>query len=334
MADAMADAMDSGHATVGEAERMDAGPDSAKSIVVSLATFRRPAELRAILPALIAQVEDSGPPARIVVVDNDPAGGARSVVEEAAGGSARVTYLHEPRPGISAARNAALDDARSDDAIVFIDDDEMPEDGWLDALVSYWLAERPTAVAGPVRSIFAGEPPDPWVAASGVFSRRRLTTGAVIRGAATNNLLVDLAFLREHGLSFDDRLGLVGGSDTLLTYQITAAGGVIRWCDEAEVSEVVPASRLTRRWVVRRATRTGASWAHATLEVATPRQRPLVATKMLATAALRLPQGLVTYAFGTIARRPATASGGLVRAASHVGAIGRLLKLRVREYKR
>ncbi|MFT4228695.1 MAG: glycosyltransferase family 2 protein [Microbacterium sp.] len=317
----------------GTTNRMDTRPDSAKSVVVSLATFRRPAELRAILPALIAQVEDAGYPARIVVVDNDPAGGAREVVDALAS-SELLTYLHEPRPGISAARNAALDNARGDDAIVFIDDDEMPEDGWLDALVSYWLAERPTAVAGPVRSIFSGDPPDPWVASSGVFSRRRLATGTVIRGAATNNLLVDLGFLREHGLAFDDHLGLVGGSDTLLTYQITTAGGVIHWCDEAEVSEVVPASRLTRRWVVRRATRTGASWAHATLEVATPRQRPRVAAKMLATAAVRLPQGLVTYAFGTITRRPALAARGMIRAASHVGAVGRLLNLRVREYKR
>ncbi|MFT3798208.1 glycosyltransferase family 2 protein [Microbacterium sp.] len=313
---------------------MGTTPDSAKSIVVSLATFRRPAQLRTILPALIAQAREVGCSARIVVVDNDPAGGAKSLVEQAAGDTALVTYLHEPRPGISAARNAALHNARDDDAIVFIDDDEMPEDGWLNALISYWLTERPTAVAGPVRSIFTRETPDPWVTSSGVFSRRRLATGTVIRGAATNNLLIDLGFLRTHRLSFDDRLGLVGGSDTLLTYQITAAGGVIRWCDDAEVSEVVPESRLTRRWVLRRATRTGASWAHATLEVSTSRQRPLVATKMFATAALRIPEGLARYAYGTIARRPATAARGLIRVASHIGALGRLLKVRIHEYKR
>lgn len=309
--------------------------DSAESIVISLATFRRPRELRAVLPALLAQVEAATElTVRIVVVDNDPAGGARDDVEAAAGGSPLVRYVHEPHPGISAARNAALRDASSDDAIIFIDDDEMPEDGWLAALVGYWLAHRPTAVAGPVRSIFEGPAPDPWVAASGVFSRRRLATGSVIRGAATNNLLIDVAFLREHGLEFDDRLGLVGGSDTLLTYQLTAAGGVIRWCDDAEVSEVVPASRLTRAWVVRRATRTGASWAHATLEVAPPRRRAVIGLKMLATAAVRVPQGALTYLFGTLTRRPGTASRGLTRAASHVGAIGRLFRLRIREYKR
>lgn len=309
--------------------------DSEESILISLATFRRPQELRAVLPALLEQVEGASDlAARIVVVDNDPAGGARADVEAAAAGSPLVRYLHEPHPGISAARNAALRDAASDDAIIFIDDDEMPEDGWLTALVGYWRTHRPTAVAGPVRSIFEGPAPDPWVASSGVFSRRRLRTGSVIRGAATNNLLIDLAFLRKHALEFDDRLGLVGGSDTLLTYQITAAGGVIHWCDEAEVSEVVPASRLTRAWVVRRATRTGSSWAHATLEVAPPRRRALIGAKMLATAAVRIPQGALAYLFGTLLRRPATASQGLTRAASHVGALGRLLRLRIREYKR
>lgn len=312
---------------------MGDGPDATKSIVISLATFRRPHELRAILPTLDAQASAAPFPARIVVVDNDPDAGAREIVEEAAQASGRIIYVHEPHPGISAARNAALKASAQDDAIIFIDDDEMPEAGWLNALVSYWLTRRATAVAGPVRSIFSQQP-DPWVAASGVFSRRRLPTGTVIRGAATNNLLIDLHFLRDKGLEFDDRLGLVGGSDTLLTYQMTAAGGVIHWCDEAEVSEVVPPSRLSRRWVVRRATRTGASWAHATLEVAPPGRRFGVAARMLATACVRVPQGVISYLIGSVMRRPDVAAKGITRAASHIGAIGRLLRLRVREYKR
>ncbi len=307
---------------------------STPSIVISLATFRRPDELSQILPALIQQASEHPSRVRVVVVDNDPDAVAREIVEAAAAQTGSVTYIHEPRPGISAARNAALHDAHDDDVVIFIDDDEMPEPGWLTALVTYWADARPTAVAGPVRSIFDEAATDPWVAASGVFSRRRLSTGTVIRGAATNNLLIDLHFLREHGLEFDDRLGLVGGSDTLLTYQITAAGGVIRWCDEAEVSEVVPRWRLTRRWVMRRATRTGASWAHATLEVAPSRRRPLNAAKMLANAAVRIPQGTFGYVIGTISRRPSTAASGLTRAASQVGALGRLFRLRVREYKR
>ncbi|MFT4233813.1 MAG: glycosyltransferase family 2 protein [Microbacterium sp.] len=306
---------------------------SSASIVVSVATFKRPIELQEILPALVEQAADVDFAVRIIVVDNDPEGGARQIVKDVSGGSTLITYLHEPRPGISAARNAALAASQDDDAIVFIDDDELPGDRWLRTLVDYWQVQRSTAVAGPVLSLFDGEP-DPWVVASGVFSRRRLTTGSVIRGAATNNLIIDLKFLRDHDLSFDDTLGLVGGSDTLLTYQITAAGGQILWCDQAEVTEVVPASRLTRRWVVRRAARTGASWAHATMAVASPRKRTATALRMIATAAVRVPQGAAMWALGTLLKRPKTAAKGLTRAASHVGAVGRLLNVRIREYKR
>src|SRR6478752_6966716 len=92
-------------------------------VVVGLATFHRPEGLARILPLLSQQVRElSGAEARIVVVDNDPLGGAREQVLEWA--DRRVTYVHEPRPGIASARNRALDEALDADALVFIDDDE------------------------------------------------------------------------------------------------------------------------------------------------------------------------------------------------------------------
>jgi len=233
-------------------------------VVVAVPTYRRPAQLEALLPLLAAQVEEASGPGRaveLVVVDNDPAGSAREHV------GAGTRYVHEPRPGISAVRNRALDEAAGADLLVFIDDDELPGPGWLTRLLGAWEEWRCAAVTGPVVPRFAGRV-DPWVLGSGVFDRAHRTSGALLRGGATNNLLLDLAQVRALGLRFDDRLGLTGGEDTLFTHSLVHAGAQVRWCDEAEVVEPVPADRLTRSWVRRRSFRSGSSWSRAEVQLA------------------------------------------------------------------
>ena len=82
-----------------------------------------------VLPALAEQAlaQDEPYAVGVLVVDNDPAAGARDAVESFAPRSAGVSvrYVHEPQPGISAARNRALAEAASR-LLVFIDDDERP----------------------------------------------------------------------------------------------------------------------------------------------------------------------------------------------------------------
>ena len=60
--------------------------------------------------------------------------------------------------------------------------------------------------------IFLG-PLDPWIAAGAFFDNKHKVSGTVMPAAATNNLLLDLAVVRRHGLRFDNRFGLIGGGD-------------------------------------------------------------------------------------------------------------------------
>jgi hypothetical protein len=234
-------------------------------VTVAVPTFRRPASLGALLPELVEQATGvRGADVELLVVDNDPAGGAAGTV---AGAAPSARYVHEPRPGVSAVRNRALDESAASDLLVFIDDDELPGPGWLATLVEAWRGWGCAAVTGPVRPQFPG-PVDPWIAGSGTFERTRRPTGTLLRGGATNNLLLDLARVRALGLRFDERLGLTGGEDTLFTHTLAHLGAEIRWCDEAEVLEPVPADRLTRRWVRRRNFRSGSSWSRAEVQLA------------------------------------------------------------------
>jgi hypothetical protein len=285
-------------------------------------TYRRSDDLAAALPLVLDQAGQLDGPVEVLIVDNDPDGSARSQVEAFAG----VRYEHEPKPGIAAARNRALD-AASTDLLVFIDDDERPVPGWLRALVSTYLDGRPAGVVGPVVSEFAA-PPDPWIVAGGFFVRRRPATGTEVTVAATNNLLLDLAQVRRRGLRFDGRFGVTGGSDTLFTRQLTASGGCLVWCAEAGVVDVVPVERLTRRWVLRRAFRSGNSASLVELELAgAPPDRTRARIRQLGRGAARLGGGAVRLAAGTLTRRTAVRAAGarnLARGAGLVaGAFGR-----------
>lgn len=292
--------------------------------VVAVLTYRRTQLLPLLLAELVAQAATVAPRAEVLVVDNDPDGSAAGVVLRWAGHGVR--YAHEPRPGISAARNRALAEASGADVLVFIDDDELPSAGWLAQLVGSWRTWGCAAVAGPVSARLLA-PASAWVAGTGVFDRRREVTGALLGGAGAGNLLLDVRQVRELGLTFDERLGLTGGEDTLFTHQLVHRGGELRWCDEAEAVESVPADRVTRAWVLRRCFRSAGSWSRAEVSLAGGAAGRLRRRAgILAKAAVR-----VALAAGALAvaatRRDAAARGAAVGtlaayAGLVVGAVG------------
>ena len=262
-------------------------------LTIAMLTYRRNDYLAQVIPELLAQADDvcdAQTTVSVLIVDNDPQAGARAVVEAAraalAGGqseaaessgaadsdaavTSRLVYVHEPEPGIVAGRNRALSQAHGSDALVFIDDDEIPSPGWLKALVSTWRAQGCAAVTGPTPPTFEVDP-SAWVVASGAFDSWEAADGAQVPSADTGNLLLDLAVVEGLGLRFDPRYGLTGGEDSLFTRQLTRAGGVIRFAAGAVVTKRVPAARARRTWVLERSLRSGSSWARVRIDTAAP----------------------------------------------------------------
>ena len=262
-------------------------------LTIAMLTYRRNDYLAQVIPELLAQADDvcdAQTTASVLIVDNDPQAGARAVVEAAraalageqseaaepsesadsdAVATSRLVYVHEPEPGIVAGRNRALSQAHGSDALVFIDDDEIPSPGWLKALVSTWRAQGCAAVTGPTPPTFEVAP-SAWVTASGAFDSWEAADGAQVRSADTGNLLLDLAVVENLGLRFDPRYGLTGGEDSLFTRQLTRAGGVIRFAAGAVVTKRVPAARARRTWVLERSLRSGSSWARVRIDTAGP----------------------------------------------------------------
>ena len=279
-----------------------------RTTVITL-TFRRPLDLSEALPSLVRHIA-AVPGAELLVVDNDTTPSARDAVAPWTV-EHPVRYVHEPRPGIAAARNRGLAEAADSDVVVFIDDDERPRDGWLAALLSTYERERATGVAGAVVSVYDA-PPDAWISAGRFFDRLRHPTGTELEVVATNNLLLDVSVLRGWGLQLDEAFGLTGGSDTVLSLEIRARGGRLVWCDEAVVEDVVPAARATRSWVLRRAFRMGNTGSRARIHVASgSRARAAVRITMAARGLARVAGGAAAAAWGAV-------SGSLARRARGV----------------
>lgn len=110
------------------------------AITVVICTRDNPSGLRRGLESLLGL---DYPRWRALVVDNAPSDdGPRRVVAEFAT-RAPVTYLLEPAPGLSRARNAAIA-AAPGEILAFVDDDEIVDRHWLTEVASALLA-HPTA---------------------------------------------------------------------------------------------------------------------------------------------------------------------------------------------
>jgi glycosyltransferase involved in cell wall biosynthesis len=307
-------------------------PRSTARTVVAVLTYRRTRLLPPLLAELVAQAVTVEPPAEVLVVDNDPEGSAADVVLPWA--DRGVRYVHEPRPGISAARNRALTEAGDADALVFFDDDEHPCPAWLATITAAWREWGCAAVAGPVGAQLA-VPAEPWVLGTGVFDRPTRPTGTSLGGAGAGNLLLDLRRVHAHGLRFDERLGLTGGEDTLFTHALVHAGDEIRWCDEAEAVEYVPAERLTRRWVLRRCFRSAGSWSRAEVLLARGRAgRWQVRGSVVAKAAVRMLQALLALAVATVTGRAGARGRAVTTLAGYAGLVVGAFGWTVGEYAR
>ncbi|MDO4243472.1 MAG: glycosyltransferase [Actinomyces sp.] len=312
------------------------GTGALPRLTVAVLTFRRNVYLAELLPTLIDQARSCGgvERARVLVVDNDPGAGAAQTIEAArpADGPGLLLGVHEPEPGIVAGRNRALEECAEEDLLVFIDDDEIPQDGWLGALVEAWGDGGCAAVTGPTPPRFELAP-DAWVSASGAFDSWRAQDGAAVTSADTGNLLLDLAVVRRLGLRFDPRYGLTGGEDSLFTRQLTRAGGVIRFAGRAVVTKRVPPSRATRRWVLQRAYRSGSSWARVRIDTAPGARLPLrlaYAAKGAAKAGVDGLRAVAAGARGDVGARAlheVSSRGGL-------GMVVGAFDVRVREYGR
>lgn len=229
----------------------------ALTVSVVVTTFYREELLRRTLLSCMASRDVDPATVELIAVDGSPNASARDTVAEVAAEAAKrglvVRYVHEPRPGISHARNAGIHAAASD-LVAFIDDDEEADPDWLSRMLACQARYKADIVLGPVYPIFEMEH-----AAHDPFWRwfftadTGLKTGDIVaRGCGTHNCLVVKPVCCIDDAPFDPALGLTGGEDSRFFQTVRSRGGRLIWCHDAVISEFIPAGRTTWTFAWRR----------------------------------------------------------------------------------
>src|SRR4051794_239708 len=278
---------------------------------IAVCTNRSPGAIADCLRALEAQ---AGADAVAVVTSGLP--DAEGAAHRAAFGG---TVLSEPEPGLSRARNRALEWAAAE-VLAFVDDDAVVEDGWWEALRRRW-SEAPADVAcigGPIRPLYSVEPP-PWFSNGIAHTLTLLDRGSEVRDLDPDEQAVygaNISFrvgpLRELG-GFDPALGHSGAriffaEEDEAQRALHRRGMRVRYVPDAAVRHVIPAERLTRGSFIRRRFAFG-----TVLGMRRGRSRA-VAVRQLGASAV----GALT---ATVAGRQALAMERAVRAAENAGVL-------------
>lgn len=220
----------------------DRAPAPLPPLTIAVCTRNRADVLRRTLAALVAHRDACGGDVELLVVDNAPSDGSTRAVAEGFGG---VRYAVEPVPGLDFGRNRALRET-SRPYLGFIDDDALPDHGWLGGFAAS-LSDRPDAAAftGPVLPLALGTEAQVRFEAGGGFGRgiawthyHRERWGDALYPASAGqlgtgtNMIFRTDTLRALG-GFDEALDtgppLPGGGDLDILYRVVRSGRTIAY---------------------------------------------------------------------------------------------------------
>jgi glycosyltransferase involved in cell wall biosynthesis len=230
-------------------------------LTVAVCTWNRSALLEQTLASLSRVSVPSDVSWECLVVANQCTDETTSVVA-AAGERLPIQLVHEPRLGLSYARNTAVGTATGD-YIIWIDDDVLVDPEWLTEYAAAMRAHPELAFfGGPIRPWFP-TPPPPWLAAALpsvgnalslldygseplALEGDRLPFGA--------NFAIRTDFQRRH--PYNPLLGRRGtmlrsGEETAVLARVLAEGGRGLWVPRAALRHFVSEERQTRRYLRR-----------------------------------------------------------------------------------
>jgi succinoglycan biosynthesis protein ExoM len=231
-----------------------------QSIMVGIATHRRPVWLARCLESIAALRTPPGYAIKVFVAENDPRKlEGKAVVESLVGFPFPIRCRVVAEPGVSAARNAMLVEAAGwgIDFIAMIDDDETASPDWLANLVSIQSAFAFDVVGGPVHPIYERNP-EIGIVRSKAFDPVSHSDGPLPIIHGTCNCLISTRLLYELDWpKFDPAFGLTGGGDREWFTRLARAGAYFGWSANAHTFEHIPAKRMTQNWILRRNFRYG-----------------------------------------------------------------------------
>lgn len=241
-------------------------PDVRPRVAVIICTRNRADSLRETLASLAHCVVPPDLDAELLIVDNGSTDATARVVREARLENLPTRLVHEPQPGLSRARNAALNATRAD-VLLFTDDDVRPPRDWIAGMCQPILSGEADAVAGGVHFPPEYEP----MLAREPFRFRRgwlASTGGLDPENPDIMVGANMAFSRRVADAlggFDHELGagaLGFGEESLFSARALAAGFRIKGALDVSVAHHFDLARLNVSALIKMAQRMGQSTAY------------------------------------------------------------------------
>jgi glycosyltransferase involved in cell wall biosynthesis len=217
---------------------------------------------KTIVHTLRSLASQSLPPNRyeVIVVDNASTDNSAQVVQEfiaSSESSVSVLYVYEPRLGAHHARNHGSLGA-SAPILAYTDDDVVVDSGWLKALLEMHKDPQVASVGGRVLPSWQVQPPE-WLQSLPAGNLSLLDLGDTISvrqgpDIYSCNMTVLRSALLEVGGFHPELVGsaYIGDGETGMLQDLLDAGWKIMYTPSAVVWHMIPESRMTMKYLIRR----------------------------------------------------------------------------------
>jgi glycosyltransferase involved in cell wall biosynthesis len=232
-------------------------------LTFAFCTYNRAARLAKLVAAVRAQ--ECPIPFEILVVNNNSNDNTLTILEDlAARPGATLRYVTETRQGIVPARNRAIEEALSSDIFIFIDDDELPQPGLLNAAYDAIVNEGAQCVGGRVEVDFSGNSRPAWLEDDLLGFLAETNYGPTPFWITddstpiwTSNIAYDVRLFRDDpNLRFDTRYNregsaFGGGEDVVMFRRLLGQDTRMRYRPDMAVTHSVEPWRLRRLYFLR-----------------------------------------------------------------------------------
>ncbi|MBU4360623.1 glycosyltransferase [Patescibacteria group bacterium] len=173
-----------------------------------------------------------------------------------------VKIIHLPKPNLSIARNTAINKCNGD-WILFLDDDAIPDTNWIEKIINGFKEYGSDMIGGRVELCFQKKEPKWFTKVCRLYLSELTYYNDDIEVVIPPRYLVgtNMAFSKKafnkFGLFLKDsgRIGkkLISLEDVEMVRRIYNQGGKVTYLNSAKVNHIIPKSRMTISYLIKRA---------------------------------------------------------------------------------
>lgn len=233
------------------------------TLTVAVCTYNRADRLPALIQALRAQQTTAD--YSILFINNNSKDNTPEVLEQASqADGVPLRFVTESKQGITHARNRAITECLNSDIMMFMDDDELPAPGWVEAAYQRLKQGDVQIAGGRVKVRFDQHSRPKWLADELLGFLAEVDYGEdgfpIVDGSTpvwTADVAYDMSVFRDHpDLRYDERFnrvgdGLGGGEDRRMFDDSLALGIKMAYEPDMIVEHHVDGWKLTRSYFLK-----------------------------------------------------------------------------------